>query len=235
MFGLFLLPAACCLLPAVTPPSSLRLVFVIVGLGIWHLTQSLIKNRPNGVGVIGDGLHTLTARVFRFLTTHPTRANQLLIASSLGIDALGIFVLTQSIIGPTIRPFLGLLILFSLRQMCQALTALPPPEGMIWRSPGVPSLLVTYGVSNDLFFSGHTALAVYGAIELGQWGGPVWAIVGAALALFEIVAVIVLRAHYTLDVFTGAVTAFAVAVVAERLAPACDAALIKLGTIIFGN
>ena len=56
---------------------------------------------------------------------------------------------------------------------------------MIWRSPGVPSLLVTYGVSNDLFFSGHTALAVYGAIELGRWGGPAWAVVGRALAVFE--------------------------------------------------
>jgi hypothetical protein len=46
---------------------------------------------------------------------------------------------------------------------------------MIWRYPGVPSLLVTYGTSNDLFFSGHTALAVYGSIELAWWGGPAWA------------------------------------------------------------
>jgi membrane-associated phospholipid phosphatase len=217
-----------------TPPSSIRLVFVIVGLGIWHLTQSLIKNRPSGTGVIGDGLHTLTARAFAFLTAHPNWADRLLIVSSLGIDALGIFVLVESIIGPSVRPFLGLLILFGLRQICQAVTALPPPVGMIWRSPGMPSLLVTYGVSNDLFFSGHTALAVYGAMELGRHG-TAWAIVGAALALFEVVAVIVLRAHYTLDVFTGAVTAFAAAVVAERLAPACDEALVRLGILVYGS
>ncbi len=106
---------------------------------------------------------------------------------------------------------------------------------MIWRSPGVPSLLVTYGVSNDLFFSGHTALAVYGAIELGRWGGPAWAVAGAGLAVFEAAAVIVLRAHYTMDVFTGAVTAFAAAVAADRLAPGCDAALVRLVTLIFGQ
>ena len=217
-----------------TPPWPLRLILVILGLAIWYLSQSLIKNRPNGTGVIGDGFHSLTARVFEFLTTHPVWANRLLIASSLGIDALGTFLLVSSIVGPSIRPFLGLLMLFGLRQICQAVTALPPPEGMIWRSPGVPSLLVTYGVSNDLFFSGHTAIAVYGAIELGQWGGPIWAIVGAALAVFEATAVIVLRAHYTMDVFTGAVTAFAAAVVAERLAPGCDAALIHLGQTLFG-
>jgi membrane-associated phospholipid phosphatase len=217
-----------------TPPWPLRLILVILGLALWYLTQSLIKTRPNGHGVIGDGLHTLTARTFGFLSTHPIWANRLLIASSLGIDTLGTFLLVQSIFGPSIRPFLGLLMLFGLRQICQAMTALPPPEGMIWRSPGVPSLLVTYGVSNDLFFSGHTAIAVYGAIELGQWGGPIWAVVGAALAVFEASAVIVLRAHYTMDVFTGAVTAFAAAVVAQWVAPGCDAALVSLGHFIFG-
>jgi membrane-associated phospholipid phosphatase len=219
---------------AANPPQSLRLVFVVVGLAVWHFTQSLIKNRPNGTGVIGDGLHTLTARAFAFLSTRPVWADRLLIISSLGIDALGTFVLVQSIVGDSIRPFLGLLILFGLRQICQALTALPPPEGMIWRSPGVPSLLVTYGVSNDLFFSGHSALAVFGAIELGRWGGPAWAAVGAVLAVFECAVVIVLRAHYTLDVFTGAVTAFAAAVFADRLAPGCDAALVRLGNLLFG-
>jgi PAP2 superfamily C-terminal len=214
---------------------SIRLVLVIVGLAIWHWTQRLIKNRPNGVGVIGDGLHTLTARSFAFFSANPVWADRLLIASSLGIDGLGTFVLVQSIIGDSIRPFLGLLMLFGLRQICQALTALPPPEGMIWRSPGFPSLLVTYGVSNDLFFSGHTALAVFGAIELGRWGGPVWATVGAVLALFECGVVIMLRAHYTLDVFTGAVAAFAAAVAADWLAPGCDAALVRLGHAVFGN
>jgi hypothetical protein len=129
----------------------------------------------------------------------------------------------------------GLFLLFSLRQICQALCALPPPPGMIWRPTGVPTVLVTYGVANDLFFSGHTALAVYGAIELGRWGGPEWAIIGAVLTVFETAVVLVLRAHYTMDVFAGAVTAFAAAVVADWLAPGCDAALIRAGAYLFGG
>src|SRR4051794_10529897 len=80
------------------PPSSLRLVLVIVGLGVWHLTQSLIKHRPTGTGVIGDGLHALTARAFAFFTARPVWADRLLIASSLGIDALGAFVLVESVV-----------------------------------------------------------------------------------------------------------------------------------------
>jgi hypothetical protein len=35
-------------------------------------------------------------------------------------------------------------------------------------------------------------------------------------------------------VFTGAVTAFAAAVVADRIAPSCDAALVRLGILLFG-
>ena len=217
-----------------TPPISLRLMLVIAGLAIWYSTQALLRYRPSGTGRLGDGLHTLTARAFRYFTADRKSADWLLIASSLVIDALGIFVLAESVFGPSIRAFVGLIVVFIGRQICQALCALPPPEGMIWRNPGFPSLLVTYHVSNDLFFSGHTALAVYGAIELGTWGGPAWAVLGAAIAVFEIAVVIVLRAHYTMDVVTGAVAAFAAWVVAGWWAPACDAALVRWGQWLFG-
>jgi hypothetical protein len=228
------LPAAYCLLPADSPPASLRFALVVLGLAVWHTTQRLLKHRPSGTGTLYDGLHILSARAFAFLTAHPAWADRLLIVSSLIIDALGLFVLWQGIFGPSVRPFLGLAIVFSLRQVCQALCALPPPAGMIWRSPGFPTLLVTYGVANDLFFSGHTALAVYGAIELARWGGPAWVVVGVVLVAFETAAVILLRAHYTMDVYAGAVTAVAAVTVADWLAPPCDAALVRLGALLFG-
>lgn len=219
--------------PTDTPPSSLRFAFVASGIGLWFLSQSLIKSRPVGSGSIIDGLHVATAFWTRWLNTHPKWADRLLILSSLGIDVLGGFVMYQSIFGPSFQPFLGVLILFALRQVCQMLCALPIPEGMIWRSPGVPSLLVTYGVANDLFFSGHTAMAVYGAIELGRWGGGTWIVVGAAVAVFEMATVIVLRAHYTMDVYAGAVSAVLAAYAAEAIGPACDAWLVHLGQFIW--
>jgi membrane-associated phospholipid phosphatase len=81
---------------------------------------------------------------------------------------------------------------------------------------------VTYGTSNDLFFSGHTAIAVYGGLELAHAGGLAAAILAVALVLVEAAAVIVLRAHYTMDVFAGAVTALWVWTVASALAPGVD-------------
>jgi hypothetical protein len=152
----------------------------------------------------------------------------MLIATSAIIDALGIFILTRSIFGPTVRPFLGLLILYALRQVCQGLCALPPPDGMIWRRPGIPSLLVTYGTATDLFFSGHTAIAVFGCVELVRMGGTVLPVLGVLIAVVEATAVLVLRAHYTMDVFAAIVTALWAVSVADALAPGVDRALMAL-------
>jgi membrane-associated phospholipid phosphatase len=88
--------------------------------------------------------------------------------------------------------------------------ALPPPPGIIWRDPGFPSLFVTYGVGNDLFFSGHTALAVYGAMQLAALSIPALTIAGIVVAVLQIVAVIALRAHWTMDVIAGLAAAIAV-------------------------
>jgi hypothetical protein len=164
----------------------------------------------------------------QYLLDHPRTANGLLITSSAFIDLFALFLLARAIFGPTFRPFIGLLMLFALRQICQALCALPPPEEMIWRNPGFPSLVVTYGVANDLFFSGHTAIAVFGAVELARLGRRWLGVLGFGIALFEVATVLTLRAHYTMDVFTGAVTALLVAGVAAKISPGCDRILAGL-------
>ncbi len=210
------------------PVWALRAGVIGVGLAGWYVTQAWIARRAFPEGSIGDRVHDWTAPLHRSLLEHPRRANALLVATSAVIDLLGLFLVVRSILGPSLRPFLGLAILFALRQACQGLCALPAPEGMIWRDPGFPSLLVTYGTASDLFFSGHTAIAVYGSLELARWGGPPAAALGVAIALVEAATVLVLRAHYTMDVFAGAVAAFAAFGAAAALAPHADAWLAAL-------
>ncbi|HEX4056418.1 MAG TPA: phosphatase PAP2-related protein [Tepidisphaeraceae bacterium] len=210
-----------------TPTMAARVVVIAISLGLWYWTQWLLSRRKPATvgpdsGAICDGVHQLTARINQRLLNHPRRADTLLISSSLVIDLLGFYLLGSAILGPTIQPFLGLLMLFALRQFCQAFCPLPTPTGMIWRKPGFPAILVTYGTSNDLFFSGHTAIAVYGAAVLASTLGPVGIVVGIMIALFEISAVLVLRAHYTMDVFAGAVTALYVHRLAIDWAPVID-------------
>ncbi len=200
----------------------LRFLVAAIVLALWFWTQSLIGARVAPASGIGDGLHNLTAGLNAYFSQNARAANALLIVSSGLIDALGLFLLARWLFGGSVRPFFGLFLLVTLRQVMQAICALPPPSNMIWHYPGFPSLLVTYHVANDFFFSGHTAIAVFGAIELSRLRRN-WLTTGAALlVLFEVATVLILRAHYTMDVFTGIVAALWVADFSERVAPRLD-------------
>lgn len=200
-----------------------RAVVIVAGLVLWFWTQSLIGRRRDSDGAgLGDRLHDWTAGWHRWLETHPRATNGSLIVSSLFIDLFGLFLIGSALIGPSFAPFLAMIIVFGMRQVCQGLCEIPSPPGMIWRHPGFPSLLVTYHVSNDLFFSGHTAIAVLGAIEIAAVA-PTWlAAIAALIALGQMLFLIVLRGHYTLDVITGALAAFFGSSLAHQLAPWVD-------------
>ncbi len=201
----------------------LRLVVTGVVLSIWFWTQFLLGARtPPPTGAIGDTLHNLTAGLNSYFAQDAGAANALLTVSSCFIDALGVFLLGSWLFGGSVRPFLGLVLLMLLRQFLQALCSLPVPSGMIWHYPGFPSLLVTYHVANDFFFSGHTAIAVFGAIELSRFHHKWLTAIAVLLVLFEVAAVIILRAHYTMDVFAGLLAALWIARVSEQISPPLD-------------
>lgn len=196
---------------------GLRIGIVAAALLAWFASQSLLGSRGLKAGAITDGVHELTAPLHRHLQSHPKQADAVLIASSAFIDLFGLFLIGASIFGPSMRPFVALLILFFMRQVCQWACALPAPPDMIWRNPGFPSLLVTYGVANDFFFSGHTAIAVLGAIEVARVC-PWWAGLAAGIvALAEAGVVLVLRAHYTMDIVGALAAAFCAAGLAGLL------------------
>jgi hypothetical protein len=202
-----------------------RMVLTALALGIWFWTQSLIAQRAAPAAGVGDTLHRLTAGLNSYFYHSPTAANALLIFSSALIDGLALFLLGRWLFGPSVRPFLGLVLLLALRQILQAICALPAPPNMIWHYPGFPSLLVTYNVGNDFFFSGHTAIAVFGAIELARLGKRWLTLMAVGIVLFEIATVLILRAHYTMDVFTGLLAAICVAQLCTKVSPSLDARL----------
>jgi hypothetical protein len=193
--------------------------FAVTGivLALWFWTQSLIGARTAPAAGIGDALHNLTAGLNSSFAQHSGAANGLLIVSSALIDALGLFLLGSWLFGGSVRPFLGLVLLMALRQLLQALCSLPVPAGMIWHYPGFPSLLATYHVANDFFFSGHTAIAVFGALELSRFHRRWLTSTAILIVIFEIATVVILRAHYTMDVFTGILAALWISRVSERL------------------
>lgn len=200
----------------------IRVALTAIALVIWFWSQKLIGNRGAPAIAIGDRLQDFTAPVNLYLHAHASIANLLLIVSSAIIDLLGIFLLARWIFGAAVRPFLGLVIVLGLRQIVQGLIALPAPPDSIWHHPGFPSLLVTYNVSNDYFFSGHTAIAVLAVTEVARLGKRWLTALGILVAVFEIATVLVLRAHYTMDVFTGIVTGLYAAYLAGWISTALN-------------
>ena len=205
----------------------LRLLATGIVLVLWFWTQSLIGARTAPASGIGDALHNLTAGLNSYFAHDTGAADALLVVSSALIDALGLFLVGRWLFGGSVRPFLGLLLLMTLRQLMQAICALPPPPNMIWHYPGVPSFLVTYHVANDFFFSGHTAIAVFGAVELSRLRRNWLTVFAVAIVIFEVATVLILRAHYTMDVFTGIVAALWVARFSERVSPRIDQLISK--------
>jgi hypothetical protein len=202
---------------------GLRVVLIAVALFLWFWTQALIARKTAHRAGLGDAIHDWTAPWHAWLMAHPRAADRVLLVSSGFIDLFGLYLIAVSIFGPTLRPFIAMFSLYALRQVCQAICTLPIPPGMIWRRPGFPSLFVTYGTSNDFFFSGHTAIAVIGAIELSQWGWPVLTLAAVLIAVLEAATVLVLRAHYTMDVLAAACAAWCAAVFSRWAAPCVDA------------
>jgi hypothetical protein len=57
------------------------------------------------------------------------------------------------------------------------------------QNPGFSSLLVTYSVSNNYFFSGHNAIAVLAVTEVARSGKRSLTALGIVVAMFEIATV----------------------------------------------
>jgi hypothetical protein len=208
-------------LPFLSEPAArllLRSLTIAMGLSGWFLSQSLIGARGVRDGAIGDAGHEWTTPLRDWLAGRPTAVNALLITTSAFIDLFGLYLLGSALFGPTLRPGIALLLLFVFRQVSQLTCALPTPAGMIWRHPGFPSLLVTYHVANDFFFSGHTAIATLGAIEVARVAPPWLAAAAIGVAGLEAATVVALRAHYTMDVLAAVFAAFTAAGLASMIA-----------------
>jgi hypothetical protein len=108
--------------------------------------------------------------------------------------------------GKGIRLGICLYVAYFLHWLFLHATRLPPPDDMVWQFPtGVFTLGKPY--PSDFWFSGHTANAVLIALAAGgrsKWiKGLAWANVA-----FQILLVLSMRAHYTIDILGGIFVAY---------------------------
>src|SRR3954468_10733237 len=99
---------------------AIRVLVIMVGVGLWYWTQKLISRKVDLGDGVGDRLHDLTSPLHGWFTRNTVATNATLVITSALIDAIGIYLLGNAVLGPSLRPFIALLIPFGLRQICQA-------------------------------------------------------------------------------------------------------------------
>lgn len=196
--------------------------FILVSIFCGLLTQMHIGTIPVPTCGIYDQIHIWSTTINEFFQNNTIAANFVLITTSFFYDSSIFFIMGRTLYKHSFSPFLALVFFFLLRQGMQLLVALPIPEGLVWHYPGFPSFFVYYGISNDLYFSAHTGVSLIASLELYAIG-KTWS-KAAAIALFSymVLAVLLLRFHYTMDVYTAILTVCLTRYLSNRLAPRMD-------------
>lgn len=188
---------------------TIRFILIVVVIGL------CVANALTGIALplyrvdcIWDGLHVATAPANEYFREHMTVRDVLITSSSMLIDVLLLHFSYRYVLwGHTWKPVLVLFCFYLLRGVTQAIFIMEFPFGFNFTYPGVPSIAVPYPVSSDFYFSGHVGIATIFALENHSSNKCFMAGLGLFCVIFEFIVMIVLRAHYTIDLFAGIVFA----------------------------
>mmetsp|Transcript_27607 Transcript_27607/g.27295 ORF Transcript_27607/g.27295 Transcript_27607/m.27295 type:complete len:117 (+) Transcript_27607:429-779(+) len=96
------------------------------------------------------------------------------------------------------------------------------PDDNLWDYPGIPSITVTYLRTTDFFYSGHVGVMVFCALENRHEGNRFLMYLSIFTAFFEFFVLLVLRAHYAVDMFAGIVFAHYFWIISGWVSPYLD-------------
>ncbi len=202
---------------------SLQIFAVLAVYAAWHGTQYLLESSRGVITHVTDHTHEALATANAFFNAHPSVTDAILIVTSFELDVAALSLVAFFFIRKESRPLLALWLVLITRQLCQTAVSLPKPDGLLWRYPGFPSLVVTYGAASDFFFSGHMALSTLFAMELSLQGAARWKQIVAWAAIgLHVFVILSMRFHYIQDVVAGFLTAIVAALVARALGQRLD-------------
>lgn len=187
-----------------------RIGLLVLAFLVWHGTQTFLTYDIESNGQIIDRLHSskFFSAINSFMKENIDFTNYNLILTSALIDINVIFICLKFLSG---NNFKSVFLLFSgliLRQLCQFINRLPTPENMIWFHPSVSSMLVTYYVHNDFFFSGHTYVALCAGLEIMSAKNIFAKMYALFFIVYEIMLIISINGHYFMDIYGAFATYF---------------------------
>ncbi|CAI2372888.1 unnamed protein product [Moneuplotes crassus] len=197
---------------------SLRVLVLVVVVITLIVAASFPGILPKeDIECIKDVIFEFTWKVNQFFDNNTSSKHAFMIVCGLAMDitVLG-GLLTFVFKGKTWRLPIVMTLFYLTRLIIQKLFLMKFPEGYLWDNPGFPSLTVPYGKTNDFFYSGHVGGAVIMILEFRerakeekhQW--LIFRILQAfaiITVILQILLMIFLRSHYTIDLFAGALAA----------------------------
>lgn len=187
---------------------------LILVLFIVNITPGIDLYDIRRVKRIYDAWHQATMGLNARLQSHPTELSILILIASFMMDMMVLLIWGQWVVlGDSFRLPIAYTLLYTIRALMRSCSLLPYPPDYIWQVPKfgedirIRSLVVPYQLSDDFFFSGHVGCGILAVSEhfyYRCWWGVIFSSVVTAFQTFVMTAT---RAHYFIDMFTGAVVA----------------------------
>jgi len=211
------------------PAWPLLFLIMFAGILISLFSEHLIGDKIPPTCHIGDALQDLLSPLNIYVSSREAVGNLLIILYSIFGDAIVLILIACAIVKSSIRPVLPLLVFMVLRQAMQLLVSFPVDPGLIWHYPGIPSLFLNYDISGDFYFSAYVGINILGALELQEIFRKKWLTTLNFLIAFLIIIIdMILRAHYTTDVYTSIITAVFAYLFTQQFVPPADHFLKKM-------
>lgn len=211
------------------PAWPVLFLIIVAGMALSILTERWIGEQVPPDCLIGDAIQRWVAPLNAYVSNRAGLGDGLIILYSIFGDAIVLVLIACAIAKASIRPVLPLLVFMLLRQTMQLLISFPVDPGLIWHYPGFPSLFLNYDISGDFYFSAYVGINILGALEMYQLFRKKWLMwlnFGGALVIALID--MVLRAHYTTDIYTSIITAIFAYLFTQPFVPPVDHLLKKL-------
>jgi hypothetical protein len=116
----------------------------------------------------------------------------------------------------------GLGFLYIFRGMIQNIYVMRIPADTTFKYPGFPSLFVPYMATNDYFFSGHVSLPTIVAYNFYLDNKKSLTIFCLFAAVYEAFMMIVVRGHYSIDLYAGFIFSAYACIISKHLCKYID-------------
>jgi len=214
------------------PAWPLLALIMLGGIFLSLQTEHWVGDKPSPVCLIHDALQSLLVPINAYVSAHATLADILMVVYSTLGDAVVLTLIICAIVKRSVRPVLPLLVFMILRQIMQVLVSFPVNPDLIWHYPGFPSLFANYRVSGDFYFSGYVGIVILAALEFKDIFHLKWLTICSVILVFFVVFTdLILRTHYSTDVYTSIITAVFSYLFMDQFIPAVDKFLKKIDRI----